>query len=105
MAWEDMTEGLLGACVNTFDVVGATYSHTGGAAFAIKLVFDSAHIEVDPTTGVAISSLSPMIGIRLSDLPAAPTKSDIVTVRGIQYRVVDDQPDGQGGTSMVLKRL
>lgn len=72
---------------------------------AIRAIFDAAYQEVDPDTGVAIGSASPMIEVRVADLPAAPSPGDRVCARGGMYRVVSCQPDGQGAARLVLHKL
>jgi hypothetical protein len=68
-------------------------------------VFDSAHIEIDPETQAPVSSINPVLGVRLSDLPNEPTPRDRVRVRGQLYRISDVQPDGVAGALIVLKKV
>lgn len=104
MDWAAAVGNVLDACGAVFGE-SVEYSYNGGAAISIRGVFDSAHIAVDPDTGASISTTDPLLGIKAADLPGKPTKSDTVTVHGIAYRVIDSQPDGQGGINLILKKL
>ena len=70
-----------------------------------QAVFDSAHVEIDPETQAPVSSINPVLGVRLSDLPNEPTPRDRVRVRGQLYRISDVQPDGVAGALIILKKV
>jgi len=103
MAWADMANRMLGVAVRTFNEVGVVYTPAGGSPLSLMAVFDDAHLRVDPGTGAPISSTNPIMGIRNSDLPAAPRKGDTVLVRGVRYRVIEAQPDGVAGSLLELQ--
>ncbi|MBC3492714.1 head-tail joining protein [Pseudomonas taiwanensis] len=114
MGWASMAERMLGVAVRTFsepsasiDQAGAVYWLTDGAEPGVPLaqaVFDTAHVAVDPETGAPISSINPVLGVRLSDLPNQPTGRDRVRARGVLYRINDVQPDGVAGVTIILKK-
>lgn len=114
MGWRSMADRMLGISVRTFsepaaaaDPVGAVYWLTEGDEPGVPLpqaVFDTAHVAVDPETGAPISSVNPVLGVRLSDLPNYPTNRDKVRVRGILYKINDVQPDGVVGVTIILKK-
>lgn len=115
MDWGSMANRMLGVAVRTFseptaevNPAGAAYWLTDGVEPGVGLpqaVFDSAHIEVDAETGAPVSSVNPVLGLRLSDLPNEPTSRDRVRVRGVLYKINDVQPDGVAGVTIILKKV
>lgn len=103
MTWQAAVNRILDASNRVFGE-SVIYTPDGGQPFSITGIFDVAHIEVDPDTGAAVTSAEPVLGLKRDDLAAEPKPRDSVTVRGIQYRIVDKQPDGQGGINLILKR-
>lgn len=109
-----MADRMLGVAVRTFsepqaslDPAGAVYWLTDGVEPGVPLpqaVFDTAHVGVDPDTGAPVSSVNPVLGVRLSDLPNNPTSRDRVRARGVTYRIHDVQPDGVAGVTIILKK-
>ncbi len=96
-----MSAGVLSTCLATFGEA-VVYTPAVGAAINLRAVFDEDYIAVDPNTGAAVSSATPTLGIRLADLPAAPKKGDVATLRGRTFKVVDWQPDSEGSGLAVL---
>lgn len=116
MGWHDMANRMLGVAVRTFSAPGVELI-PGGSGTPVVLasaVFDSSHIEVDPETGAPVSSNNPVLGVRMSDLPAPPIPgSDLIRVSGLTggmawangtYKINDAQPDGVAGATLYLKR-
>lgn len=108
MGWGGMAERMLGVVVKTFsEPAGSVVWLPGGQEPGVTLphaVFDAAHTEVDPDTGGRISTDQPLLGVRISDLPAPPTTDDRVRVGEQLYEIVDVHPDGIAGALLVLKR-
>lgn len=114
MGWASMAQRMLGVSIRTFsepsaaiDPDGAVYWLTDGVAPGVALaqaVFDSAHVSVDPETGAPVSSQSPVLGVRLIDLPNKPTTRDKVRARGVLYMISDVQPDGVAGVTIILRK-
>ena len=67
-------------------------------------IFEAVTQLVDPDTGAVTISNQPNIYIRLSDLQAAPTNGDRLTVQGVTYRIVEPMFDGQGGVTLRLQK-
>ncbi len=109
-----MAQRMLGVSIRTFsepsatiDPDGAVYWLTDGVAPGVALaqaVFDTAHVSVDPETGAPVSRNNPILGVRLVDLPNAPTSRDLVRARGVMYRIDDVQPDGVAGVTIILRK-
>ncbi len=100
MDWEAATESVLDITTKSLGIA-ATYTPTVGDPVAIKGVFGNAHVEVG--SNPPISLVAPVLTIQLSDLESDPANGDEVTVRGIDYRIIDVQKDGEGGASLVLQ--
>lgn len=108
MSWAQMADRMLGVVVRTFahvDPAGLSlvqYLPKSGAPYPIRAIFDQSHIEVDPNTGVAVSSANPVLGIQLSQLQGKPQKGDRVSIGGSLYNVADYRPDGEAGALLEL---
>jgi hypothetical protein len=77
------------------------YTCANQAPVTIAAVFDEDYQATDLTTG-EISDLGPVLGLRVSDLPAAPAVGDAVSIAGVAYSVADVRPDGEGGAVLPL---
>ncbi|WP_442757060.1 head-tail joining protein, partial [Nostoc linckia] len=44
------------------------------------------------------------MGVRLSDFSQAPRRMDICIIRGVTYRVLRSEPDGDGGSMLYLEK-
>jgi hypothetical protein len=55
---------------------------------------------------LTVSSAEPWIWVSLDAawIGAMPAQGDTITVAGVEYRVHDPQPDGQGGLKLILKK-
>lgn len=116
MGWHDMADRMLGVAVRTFSAPMVEFLPGGGGVPVVlaSAVFDTAHIEVDPETGAPVSSNNPVLGVRMSDLPAPPIPdSDRIRVSNMPaamswangtYRISDAQNDGVAGATLYLKR-
>ena len=83
-----------------------TYQPASGAAFTLTdAVFDRAYIQVGFTAeGAPHTAWHTVLGVRLASCPPGFKAADLdrVTVQGATYRVVDEQPDGKGNTTLIL---
>lgn len=116
MGWHGMADRMLGVAVRTFSapLVELIPGGVGAPVPLAQAVFDTAHIKVDPDTGAPVSSNNPILGVRMSDLPAPPVpESDLIRVSGLPpamawangtYNISDAQPDGVAGAVLYLKR-
>lgn len=96
-----MSAGVLADCLATFGE-DVAYTPAGGAPITLRAVFDEDHVAVDPDTGAAVTTASPTLGLRLADLAAVPARGDTVVVRSRTFKIVDWQPDSEGGGIAVL---
>lgn len=105
MAWGNLSDRMLRTTLNVF---GEPVTYVRGATSVLirKAVFDANFQTVDPDTGAPIISDSPMIGVRLSDLPGGEwQEEDRVIVRGVTYRAIEPQKDSEGHAKIILHRL
>lgn len=103
MPWHDQQDAMHKICMDVFGTP-ATYGR-GAVSISFKPVYDNSYVEVDPNTGIAVSTTSPMIGVRLADLKelGEPMRGDVVKIDGRTYQVVDSQPDSEGGADLILQ--
>jgi hypothetical protein len=100
MGFSDIADTVIGACNDVFGQ-DVTYNHSGGASETITAVFDNAFVE----TLTGVTSLKPVLRIRLSDLSSAPAKGDTVTISSTTYRVLESQNDAFGGSVLYLQKV
>ena len=106
MSFRDKTKKLLDTAMNVFgEKEKVKYRPQSGGTFFIRGVFDEVWEEVDPETGMIISSSAPNIGVQLSELGLKPQSGDELDVNDRTYRVTDVHEDGQGGATLTLHLL
>lgn len=83
------------------------YEPKSGGTFNIVGIFNQIHDQIDVDTQRVVASNDPTMGIKLSDLPLAPVKGDIVRIpsRSLVFRVADSQEDGEGMSELKLDRV
>ncbi|MEA4872186.1 MAG: hypothetical protein VB076_05165 [Synergistaceae bacterium] len=102
--WGNMSASALLICMNVFGVP-VEYGR-GSALVQIKGIFDANYVEVDPDTGAYVMSAGPMLCVRASDLPEGKAlKGDLLTVKEVNYRVLEPKPDSEGGIKLILQRV
>ena len=101
MSFSDLTSKVHDHIKDTFGEI-VTYEPLAGGPYTPKGVFNERFQFVDPDTEQVVSSQQPNLGVKRADLPADPVKGDIVTVRGVQYRVHDSQEDGEGWVKFLM---
>ena len=86
--------------------IDVTYTAPGSStAQSVRGVFDAEHEEIDLGTGVPVSSVGPVIGIKLADFDPEPVQDGTFVIQGKTYSVVDVRPDGQGGAELPLHEV
>ncbi len=81
----------------------ATYVYEDGTEIALNGIFDNDFISVDPGSGAPVQGRNPRFVVPTAKLPKEPTVNDHVIVRGINYRVIESQPDGTGLTDLFFQ--
>ncbi len=121
MSWAALADGVLEAAMAAFGTriryapkgagrpAGPFTQQPDGAA--LTGVYDARHALIEMNSdGAPISTTTPVLGVRLSVMPVAPLAGDEVTIlegrdAGMLYRVVDPQPDGNGGAKLILEKV
>lgn len=105
MNWEKATDSVLDMTMATFGApaVSHTYTPDGGAPSPIRGIFSNEYVAVDSGQGVTSSLTAPRLGVRLSELPCVPKPGDKVTVSGVEYKIINSEEDGQGGSTLILQ--
>ncbi len=99
--WATLADRVLKA---TNRVFGENVTHVQGMQ-TLREIFDEAHEIVSIADGVPVSSVAPVLGVRLADFNQKPDFGDTFTIRGKGYRVVDIKPDGHGGAELILEKV
>ena len=82
----------------------AVWTRAGQPPVTVSGIFDSRYYEVPGPDGSApMTALVTTLTVRAADAPSA-RREDTVTVRSVQYRIMDIRPDGQGMTTWGLER-
>jgi len=83
-----------------------TYNPTIGANYTLNAIFDNEFESVDPDTLQPITSTEPIIRVDINDIVGGKVKDgDKVTIRTIEYRIIEDQQDGVGTTVLRLQKV
>jgi hypothetical protein len=108
--WDGMVDRTMRAAERAFGrpVTFRTFAPLGSGddppdPVTIRAVFDEAFRSVDTSSAVPVSTTSPIVDVRASDLPWTPEQGDTVEVNGATYTVVDVQPDGAGTNRLFLR--
>lgn len=80
-------------------------THATGTTYSVEGIFDNEFQGVDPSTQNPIISTQPMIQINENDLQEEIHKNDKITVRGQQYHIYSNQPDGVGVVTLLLHKV
>lgn len=108
MTFQQLISDSLDTCKQVFGEEVTLHPAGGPDVEGVLALFKEAHQEIDPTTGLlVVSSSQPELRLKIADLPGGvhlPFGSAI-TVRGLRYRVVDQQPVGFGDLLITLHEV
>lgn len=102
--FDKLTAGIQEHFKNTFGE-SVEYEPRLGGSTTLVGVFNDKALFVDPQTQQVVSSQQPTLGVKRSDMDAAPVKGDRVIVRGKKYLVHDSQEDGEGWLHLFLHEV
>lgn len=69
-------------------------------------IFDEQYVLAKGTAEAGVEALGPAVFLRLEDLPTDPEDDDpTLTIRDVDYRVIERRPDGMGGIVLALRRV
>ena len=84
------------------------YHPRSGPAFPVTGIFDNAYHASDEVSGsfglgpVHLINRQAILGVRLSEFPAAPQQGDTLSVRGQAYSVQEVRDDSHGYAHLIL---
>lgn len=104
MGVESAADRLVFLSADDFGVVATYEAVTApGVTISVKGIFDAAHLSVDVSSGVPVSSANPIFTCRTADLTNGGSQGDSLTISGTDYLVRDVQADGTGMTVLELE--
>jgi len=101
-------QGVMDTAHGALDVVfGVAVTHSpaaGGGPLTRRGVFERAHAPVFEGSDEPVNATGPTLWVVLADWSPAPVQGDTMVVAGESetWRVDDAQPDGSGGTLLIL---
>jgi len=83
-----------------------TYQPAVGAPVEPVGIFDEAYVLAKGDAEAGVETLGPAVFLRLEDLPVDPELDEpTLTIRGVEYRVIERRPAGLGGIVLALRRV
>jgi hypothetical protein len=106
MSFADAVAGLDRAVFGTLGGELVTYTPPGGPESGpLSGLFSEEYQLAKGTAEAGVETVGPAVFVRLADLPIDPHVDDAsMTIGGVQYRVIEDRPDGMGGVVLVLRK-
>jgi hypothetical protein len=117
MSWAELTGGVLREAMAAFGTPfsfsprgpgrpAGPFTFQPDGVTTLTGVFDEAHHLMETSANSApVSTIAPVLGVRLADLPVPPLQGDVIVVAGISYKIAVPQPDGQGGSKLILEAV
>ena len=106
MAFLDLVEAADRAAMASLGGEIITYTPASSSPVQITGIFDAQFVLVQGTPEAGVEAVAPAVFFRFSDLPVDPEDdTPIVTVRGIDYSVIERRSDDLGGIVLVLRRI
>lgn len=103
--FRELAAGIMDACKSVFgESTACVHKPQVGSQQSFTGIFLEQSAQVDGLSGIAVNSLQPRLGAKLSDLNTVPTQGDVFTVRGSDYKLVDIQKDGLAGVIFLLHK-
>ena len=113
----DLDGLVIGPCMAVFGEPVAYYG-TGTVPTMVQGVYDEAYLPMQPlgsnVSGLGplamgalpnITASTPVLGLRIADLPAPPQQGDQLSVRGQTFLVREPQDDGHGWVKLPLNAV
>lgn len=102
----DWDSVVLGPVIGTFGEP-VTYTPANGAPLSVTGVFDEAYQDLTLAGGSAMTTSTPVLGVRVSDFPALPAQGDtlVVTSTGEAFTVKEVRADGHGWAKLMLNYI
>jgi hypothetical protein len=83
-----------------------TYDPSSGPPVTVTGVFDEQYVLAKGSAEAGVEALGPAVFLRLEDLPDDSEDDEpILTIRNVDYRVIERRPDGMGGVVLALRKV
>lgn len=79
-----------------------TFRPASGNVYALSGIFQAQHVAVEIHDGAQVSSVSPMLEVKMAAMPEPPKQGDAFDIDGTSYEVADVQVDGLGSAKIKL---
>jgi hypothetical protein len=105
MSFADLIEAVDRVAMDVFgEVVPVVYAPSIGTPANVTGIFDENYVLAKGSADSGVEVSGPAAFFRLEDLPDVPEDDDpMLTIRSIEYRVIERRPDGLGGIVLVLR--
>ncbi len=104
MSFGELVAGIDRAAMGLLGGESVIYRPTVEAEVEVVGVFDERYVLAKGDAEAGVETIGPAVFLRLEDLPVEPEDDEpIVEIRGVEYRVIERQPDGMGGVVLVLR--
>lgn len=84
----------------------AVYTPLAGTPLAVDVVFDEAYLPVDALSDPGVTSVRPVAGVRMAQMPMgynpADAQGDTIVIRGKRYVVKTGKVDSHGHARLDL---
>lgn len=105
MAFSDLVARVDAAASSALGGEAVTYAPAVGAPVPITGIFDANYVLAKGTANAGVEAVGPAVFFRFADLPVDPENDEpTLTIRGVQYRVIERRPDDMGGIVLALRR-
>ncbi len=106
MSFGDLVARVDRAVHSTLGGETITYGPSAGPPVQVTGVFDEQYVLAKGTAEAGVEALGPAVFFRLDDLPDDPDDDDpTLTIRDVDYRVIERRPDGMGGIVLALRKV
>lgn len=83
-----------------------TYDPSTGPPVVVTGIFDERYVFAKGDADAGVETLGPAVFFRLADLPEDPELDEpTLTIRDVDYRVIERRPDGMGGIVLALRKV
>lgn len=83
-----------------------TYDPAAAAPVVVTGIFDEQYVLAKGSAEAGVGTLGPAVFLLLEDLPTNPEDDEpTLTIRAVNYRVIERRPDGMGGIVLALRRV
>lgn len=106
MAYADLIAAADRAAQSALGGEPVIYFTGEGDSAEVVGIFDSQFVLDKGTSEAGVETACPAVFLRLEDLPSVPEDDDpTLTIRGVDYRVIERKPDDMGGILLVLRTI